>query len=281
MTTARAASRTAGDPLLAVQNLRTYFRVRSSMFTRRRELRRAVDDVSFAMSPGQTFGLVGESGCGKTTLGRSILRLVPTTAGQVMYRGRNILGLDRAQLKQFRREAQVVFQDPLGSLNPRMTVGASIAEPVVVQRMGGRTQRRQRVAEMLEKVGLGADVMGRYPHEFSGGQRQRICIARALITEPKLVVLDEPTSALDVTVQAQILELLARLREELHMSYLFISHNLAVVSNFCDEVAVMRRGRIVERGPAKQIFADPQHDYTRSLLSAVPSLESYRDRRSS
>ncbi len=263
-------------PLLSVRNLSTHFRVRRGLWGGGHEVRRAVDGVSFDLLPGRTLGLVGESGCGKTTLGRSILRLIPATAGEVLYEGRNILKLDRSATRQLRRKMQVVFQDPLGSLNPRMTIGSNVAEPLMVHRMGGRRERPTRVATMLERVGLSADAMQRYPHEFSGGQRQRICIARALITQPKLVILDEPTSALDVTIQARILALLDELRRDLQLSYLFISHNLAVVRNFCDEVAVMRAGRIVEQGPTKQVFADPQHDYTRALLSAVPSLESYR-----
>ena len=266
-------------PLLSVRNLSTHFRVRSGWSGGGHEVRRAVDGVSFDLLPGRTLGLVGESGCGKTTLGRSILRLIPATAGEVLYEGRNILTLDRSATRQLRRKMQVVFQDPLGSLNPRMTIGSNVAEPLVVHRLGRRRERRTQAATMLERVGLSADAMQRYPHEFSGGQRQRICIARALITQPKLVILDEPTSALDVTIQARILTLLDELRRDLQLSYLFISHNLAVVQNFCDEVAVMRAGRIVEHGQTKQVFADPQHDYTRALLSAVPSLESYRTRR--
>ncbi len=265
-------------PLLSVRNLSTHFRIRRGLTGGGHEVRRAVDGVSFDLLPGKTMGLVGESGCGKTTLGRSILRLIPATAGEVLYDGRDIMTLNRSATRQLRRKMQVVFQDPLGSLNPRMTIGSNVAEPLVVHRMGTRRQRRARVATMLERVGLSADAMQCYPHEFSGGQRQRICIARALITQPKLVVLDEPTSALDVTIQARILALLDELRCNLQLSYLFISHNLAVVRNFCDEVAVMRAGRIVEHGPTKQVFADPQHDYTRALLSAVPSLESYRIR---
>ncbi|MCH8913400.1 MAG: ABC transporter ATP-binding protein [Planctomycetes bacterium] len=269
----------ASAPLLSVRNLSTHFRLRRGLWGGGREVRRAVDGVSFDLLPGRTLGLVGESGCGKTTLGRSILRLIPATAGEVLYEGRNILTLDRSATRQLRRKMQVVFQDPLGSLNPRMTIGSNVAEPLVVHRIGTRRERRTQVATMLERVGLSADAVQRYPHEFSGGQRQRICIARALITQPKLVILDEPTSALDVTIQARILALLDELRRDLQLSYLFISHNLAVVRNFCDEVAVMRAGRIVEHGPTKQVFADPQHDYTRALLSAVPSLESFRTQR--
>ena len=266
-------------PLLSVRNLSTHFRIRRGLWGGGHEVRRAVDGVSFDLLPGRTLGLVGESGCGKTTLGRSILRLIPATAGEVLYEGRNILTLNRSATRELRRKMQVVFQDPLGSLNPRMTIGSNVAEPLVVHRIGTRRQRRTQVATLLERVGLSADAVQRYPHEFSGGQRQRICIARALITQPKLVILDEPTSALDVTIQARILALLNELRRDLQLSYLFISHNLAVVRNFCDEVAVMRAGRIVEQGPTKQVFADPQHDYTRALLSAVPSLESFRTRR--
>jgi len=264
--------------LLSVRNLSTHFRIRRAWWGGGREVRRAVDGVSFDLLPGRTLGLVGESGCGKTTLGRSILRLIPATAGEVLYEGRNILTLNRSATRRLRRKIQVVFQDPLGSLNPRMTIGSNVAEPLAVHRMGTRRERRTRVATMLERVGLNGDSMQRYPHEFSGGQRQRICIARALITQPKLVILDEPTSALDVTIQARILALLEELRRDLQLSYLFISHNLAVVRNFCDEVAVMRAGRIVEHGPTKQVFADPRHDYTRALLASVPSLESYRTR---
>ena len=269
----------ASAPLLSVRNLSTHFRIRRRLWGGGHEVRKAVDGVSIDLLLGQTLGLVGESGCGKTTLGRSILRLIPATAGEVLYEGRNILKLDRSATRQLRRKMQVVFQDPLGSLNPRMTIGSNVAEPLVVHRIGTRRQRRTQVTAMLEQVGLSTDAVQRYPHEFSGGQRQRICIARALITKPKLVILDEPTSALDVTIQARILALLDELRRDLQLSYLFISHNLAVVRNFCDEVAVMRAGQIVEHGPAKQVFADPQHDYTRALLSAVPSLESFRTRR--
>ncbi len=269
----------ASAPLLSVRDLSTHFRIRRRLWGGGHEVRKAVDGVSFDLLLGQTLGLVGESGCGKTTLGRSILRLIPATAGEVLYEGRNILKLDRSATRQLRRKMQVVFQDPLGSLNPRMTIGSNVAEPLVVHQIGTRRQRRTQVTAMLERVGLSADAVQRYPHEFSGGQRQRICIARALITKPKLVILDEPTSALDVTIQARILALLDELRRDLQLSYLFISHNLAVVRNFCDEVAVMRAGHIVEHGPAKQVFADPQHDYTRALLSAVPSLESFRTRR--
>ncbi len=269
----------ASAPLLSVRDLSTHFRIRRRLWGGGHEVRKAVDGVSFDLLLGQTLGLVGESGCGKTTLGRSILRLIPATAGEVLYEGRNILKLDRSATRQLRRKMQVVFQDPLGSLNPRMTIGSNVAEPLVVHQIGTRRQRRTQVTAMLERVGLSTDAVQRYPHEFSGGQRQRICIARALITKPKLVILDEPTSALDVTIQARILALLDELRRDLQLSYLFISHNLAVVRNFCDEVAVMRAGHIVEHGPAKQVFADPQHDYTRALLSAVPSLESFRTRR--
>ncbi len=269
----------ANELLLTVRDLHTHFPARCGLIGHHKEIRRAVDGVSFDISPGRTLGLVGESGCGKTTIGRSILRLVPATAGRVLYQGRNIFDFNGVQLKQLRREVQIVFQDPLSSLNPRRTIGNAVAEPLAVHGIGTRSERRDRVAALLEKVGLSTDSIRRYPHEFSGGQRQRICIARALITEPALVILDEPTSALDVTMQAQILNLLDELRRELRLSYLFISHNLAVVKNFCDEVAVMRAGKIVEQGPADQIFADPRHLYTKTLLSAVPRLDSYRIRR--
>jgi ABC-type oligopeptide transport system ATPase subunit len=237
---------------------------------------KAVDDVSFELAPGETLGLVGESGSGKTTTVRCILRAIDPTAGAVRFRrpdGRTVdlATLPARELKPIRRHAQMVFQDPVSSLNPRMTVGEIVGEPLVIHGLARGAELDARVAEILARVGLEADHRRRYPHAFSGGQRQRIGIARALIMRPSLLVCDEATSALDVTAQAQVLELLKELQREFRLTYLFVAHNLEVVRNFCDRVAVMRRGRIVELAPTERIFAAPQHAYTKILLSAVPS----------
>jgi oligopeptide/dipeptide ABC transporter ATP-binding protein len=234
---------------------------------------RAVDDVAFTLRPGATLGVVGESGCGKSTLARAILRLVEPDAGTVRFDGVDLLGLDAAAMRARRRDLQMVFQDPYASLDPRMTVAAIVAEPLVIHRIGDRRERDRRVAELLETVGLPADAARRYPHEFSGGQRQRIGIARALALRPRLVVADEPVSALDVSIRSQILNLLADLKGRFGLSYIVISHDLAVVHHVSDHVAVMYLGRIVETAGAEELFARPRHPYTRALLDAIPRFE--------
>jgi peptide/nickel transport system ATP-binding protein/oligopeptide transport system ATP-binding protein len=260
-------------PLLEVQNLRTWFPVYGGIFRRKIGSVRAVDDVSFAVEAGKTVGLVGESGSGKTTLGRSILKLIPATSGSVRFAGREILSLSEGRFRPLRREMQIIFQDPFGSLNPRMTVGEIVGEALEIHfKKMSREDRRARVAGLMEMVGLQADMMRRYPHEFSGGQRQRIGIARALAVEPKFLVCDEPVSALDVSVQAQIINLLQDLQEQLGIAYLFIAHDLAVIEHISDHVLVMHRGKIVESASAEAIYNDPQNAYTKSLLAAVPQL---------
>jgi ABC-type oligopeptide transport system ATPase subunit len=258
-------------PLLEIRNLRVWFPVRTGVFRRHTDDVKAVDDVSFTVEEGTTVGLVGESGSGKTTIGRAILKLVPTTGGQVLFKGRNVLPLGASEFRPLRREMQMIFQDPFGSLNPRHTVFQIIAEALEIHfPERTRTWRQDRVAELLRQVGLKPEMMHRYPHEFSGGQRQRIGIARALAVEPKFIVCDEPVSALDVSVQAQIVNLLQDLQEQLELTYLFIAHDLAVVEHMSDKVLVMYRGQIVEQAPAEQIYEAPQHEYTRKLLAAVP-----------
>jgi len=258
------------DPLLDVRHLKKYFPIRGGLLRRVVAEVKAVDDVSFTVARGRTLGLVGESGCGKTTLGRTILRLHEPTSGEILLDGRPITGLSHRELTRRRREMQIVFQDPYGSLNPRRTVLETLREPLDLHRIGTPADRRRRVEELLELVGLRPQVLSRYPHEFSGGQRQRIGIARALALEPSLVVADEAVSALDVSVQAQVLNLIADLQRRLGLSLLFISHDLAVVQHLSHDVAVMYLGKIVESGPAERIYAEPKHPYTRALLSAVP-----------
>ncbi len=260
-------------PILEVQHLRTWFPVTAGLLRRHVDDIKAVDDVSFTLEPGTTLGVVGESGSGKTTLGRTILKLTPATGGRVLFDGKDILPLSEGEFRPLRREMQMIFQDPFGSLNPRLSIEAIIAEPLEIHfREMSRTDRRDRVAELLRQVGLKPEMMGRYPHEFSGGQRQRIGIARALAVKPRFIVCDEPVSALDVSVQAQIVNLLQDLQEELGLTYLFIAHDLAVVEHISDHVLVMYRGEIVESASAEAIYAHPQHEYTRKLLSAVPSV---------
>ncbi len=232
----------------------------------------AVKDVSFEIKPGEIFGLVGESGCGKSSLGKAIIRLADPASGKMVYKGRDVSGLQGKLLKTYRQEVQMVFQDPYGSLNPRMKVGSAIIDVLNVHGIGaGKSERRARVTELLEAVGLSPDWAWRYPHEFSGGQRQRICIARALALNPDLLVADEPVSALDVSVQSEILKLLENLRATRNLAFLFVSHDLAVVRNVCDRVAVMYNGEIVETGPVADVIDNPQHEYTRKLLAAVPT----------
>ena len=260
-------------PVLDVNQLKVHFPIRKGIFKRVVGHVKAVDDVSLTLYPGKTLALVGESGCGKTTVGKSIVRLLDVTNGDVMFQGQNLIDLNERALRERRSELQIVFQDPYSSLNPRMLVGDIIEEGMVslgVESNPG--QRRLNVAKLLSQVGLPEDAASRYPHEFSGGQRQRICIARALAVKPQVIICDEPTSALDVSVQAQVLNLLKDLQAELGMSYLFITHDMSVVSYLADDVAVMHQGRIVENGSALDVLQNPQHDYTKKLLSAVPKL---------
>ena len=251
--------------LLEVRGLRTHFPARDGAGTVR-----AVDGVSFTLSAGATLGIVGESGCGKSTLARSILRLVEPTAGEIIFEGADVRALSTRRLAALRRHMQIVFQDPYASLDPRQSVGAILAEPFEIHRIGTRAHRRARVVELLGLVGLDAEAAEKFPHEFSGGQRQRIGIARAIALSPKLIVADEPVSALDVSIQSQILNLLVGLRERLGLSYLFISHDLAVVEHISDWVLVMYLGRAVESGPVEAIYARPSHPYTQALISAIP-----------
>lgn len=268
----------AGNEILAIRDLKTYFPVRRGVLSRVHAWVKAVDGVSFSVQRGKTLGLVGESGCGKTTVGRTILRLIPATAGQVNFDGQDVFTLGRSELRALRRRMQIIFQDPFGSLNPRMTVGTIVGEALTVHGIARGRERDRIVAELLERCGLSASYVRRYPHEFSGGQRQRIGIARALALSPDLIICDEPVSALDVSIQSQILNLLKDLQEEMGLSYLFIAHNLAVVEHFSHEVAVMYLGRIVEKAPAEEIYRNPKHPYTQALMSAIPAADPSRRR---
>lgn len=265
---------TASEPLLRVRDLRTWFPIRRGVFRKVVGHVRAVDGVSFDVRAGQTLALVGESGCGKTTVGRSLLRLVPVQGGTVHFRGRNLLELSDEELRPLRRSLQMVFQDPMTSLNPRMRVRDLVAEGLESFGIGANdAERTERVAEVLRRVRLSPDHMSRFPHEFSGGQRQRIGIARALAVEPELIVCDEAVSALDVSIQAQILNLLAELQAELGIAYLFITHDLSVVRYLAHEVVVMYLGQVVEQGPTAGLFESPKHPYTQGLLAAIPSAD--------
>ena len=261
---------TNGKPLLQVNHLKKYFPIRSGLFSRVSSWVKAVDDVSLEIQEGATFGLVGESGCGKTTVGRTILRLMEPTEGTAMFEGENLFQLDANQLRQTRRRMQIIFQDPYSSLNPRMTVGSLIREPLRVHGLAKGAELDMHVRKLLDRVGIRPEQQSRYPHEFSGGQRQRIGIARALALKPKFIVCDEPVSALDVSIQAQILNLLGDLQEEFHLSYLFISHDLNVVQYLADHIAVMYLGKLMEVAPATALFETPKHPYTQALLSANP-----------
>ncbi len=259
--------------LLEVENMRVHFTIRSGTLAGGARIVRAVDGVSFRVNAGTTFGIVGESGSGKTTTALSAMRLAPVTSGEIRLKGRNISGLEGRALQAIRRDMQIIFQDPFSSLDPRRRAGALIREPLDRLRIGTTAERNARVQELLSLVGLRPEQATLFPHQFSGGQRQRLCIARALASKPDLIVCDEPVSALDVAIQAQVLNLLRRLQKELGVTYLFISHDLGVVQHMCDEIAVMYLGRIVEQASRKDLFDDPQHPYTRALLSAVPSIE--------
>ena len=260
-----AAPQTSTNALLEARDLVKHFPVENSD-----DVLRAVDGVSFHLTQGETLGLVGESGCGKSTVGRCLIRLFEPTSGEVLFEGNNIVGLPHGEMQKLRRQMQIIFQDPYASLNPRMSVRSIVAEPLRIHRIGSASEQRSRVSELLQKVGLDPKYADRYPHEFSGGQRQRIGIARALALDPKLIICDEPVSALDVSVQAQVVNLLQELQDELGLTYLFISHGLAVVEHISDRVAVMYLGKIVELCDAAELYAAPLHPYTQALLSAIP-----------
>jgi oligopeptide transport system ATP-binding protein len=260
----------AEKPLLDVKHLKKHFPIKGGVFSKTIGYVYAVDDINFTLEKGETLGLVGESGCGKSTTGRTILRLIEPTDGAIYFEGQDITNLDKSAMRALRREMQIIFQDPYASLNPRMTVGSIIGEPLEIHKIAKGSEKEERVASLLQKVGLRAEDMRKYPHEFSGGQRQRIGIARALALNPKLIVCDEPVSALDVSIQAQVINLLEDLQAEFGLSYLFIAHNLNVVEHISDRVAVMYLGQIVELASDEELYKNPQHPYTEALLSAVP-----------
>jgi peptide/nickel transport system ATP-binding protein len=259
-----------GSPVLSVRNLVTRFPVRSGFLGRQSGSVHAVENVSFDLRAGETLSIVGESGCGKSTTGRSVIRLVEPVSGRIELDGYDVRALPPAELRRMRQSAQMIFQDPFASLNPRMSVGETVAEPFLAHRLGTRAEARETAADLLQRVGLGPEAMDRYPHEFSGGQRQRIAIARALSLKPKVIVADEAVSALDVSIKVQVCNLLLELQEEMGLAYLFISHDMAVVERMSHRVAVMYLGEIVEIGPRQAIFENPQHAYTRKLMAAVP-----------
>ncbi len=258
------------DPILVVEGLKKYYPIRGGVLGGKVGEVRAVDGVSFSVRRGETLGLVGESGCGKSTLGRALNRLEEPTDGTVLFEGKDIAHASGKELLRLRRDIQMIFQDPYSSLNPRMTIGEIVREPLLVHRMGTKVEQVKKVRDLLEIVGLAGDTLGRYPHEFSGGQRQRVGLARALALEPKLVIADEPVSALDVSVQSQVLNLMVRLQRERNLTYVFISHDLSVVEYISDTIAIMYLGKIVEVGPVESIFERPVHPYTRALIEAIP-----------
>jgi peptide/nickel transport system ATP-binding protein len=267
----RAINEQDNPVLLEVKNFNKHFPIKGGIFGRTVDWFKAVDNVNISVRKGRTLGLVGESGCGKTTLGRSILRLIEPTAGEVVYDGVNVTNLNKTDMRKMRERMQIIFQDPYSSLNPRMTIGDIVTEPMVIHGIGGtKAERYAYASELLEKVGLKGDHLNRYPHEFSGGQRQRICIARALSLKPEFIICDESVSALDVSVQAQVLNLLQDLQDELGLTYIFISHDLSVVKYISDEIGVMNKGQIVEYGPAEEVYHNPKDPYTKKLLSAIP-----------
>lgn len=258
------------EPLLQVEHLKTHFDVTKGIFSPK-QIVKAVDDVSFTVGRGETYGLVGESGCGKSTLGRTLVKIYPATEGKILYDGKDIAKLNKTEEKEFRREVQMIFQDPYASLNPRMTVGEIIKEPMEIHGiLGSASEREERAAELLKLVGLKPDHIRRYPHEFSGGQRQRISIARTLALNPKFIICDEPISALDVSIQAQIINLLKEIQGEMGISYLFVAHDLSMVNYISDRIGVMYLGHLVEEGEADELYSHPLHPYTQALLSAIP-----------
>ncbi|MDQ0257804.1 peptide/nickel transport system ATP-binding protein/oligopeptide transport system ATP-binding protein [Evansella vedderi] len=258
------------DVLLEVEGLKKYFPVKAGLLQKTVGHIKAVDDVSFAIKKGETFGLVGESGCGKSTTGRTLIRLYEPTDGKILFEGKDISGLNEKQLKPYRKDIQMVFQDPYSSLNPRKTVGTILEEPFRVHKLYSKAERKERVEHLLEKVGLNPDLRNRYPHEFSGGQRQRIGIARALTLNPKLIIGDEPVSALDVSIQSQVLNIMDDLQKDFGLTYLFIAHDLGVVKHISDRIGVMYLGRMMEVAPKRELYSNPLHPYTQALLSAVP-----------
>jgi oligopeptide/dipeptide ABC transporter ATP-binding protein len=264
------------DPVIEVQGLKKHFPIRTGVFSRIRGTVKAVDGVSFSILTGETYGLVGESGCGKSTIGHTILKMLEPTAGRVLYKGRDVFAMGKQELRSLRREMQLVFQDPYSSLNPRKTVGGAIGEALTVHGIASGAERRRRVEQVLELCGLAPYHYRRYPHEFSGGQRQRLVIARALALNPRFIVADEPISALDVSIQSQIINLMERLQDELGLTFLFISHDLGVVKHMADRVGVMYLGTLVEEAPKREFYAAPLHPYSQALISAIPSMDPER-----